>query len=110
MIRVNESYVREANDKIKWELSYDGLDEEDIEEGCGWYVATLGENPNNGNRCFASIGFSPDYADVEVWINGSFGNYTIDKNEGKSASAMKSYVQKNLSKYLGKLERWDDNY
>ena len=109
MIRVNESYVREANDKIKWELSYDGLDEEDIEEGCGWYVATLGENPNNGNRCFASIGVSPDYADVEVWINGSFGNYTLDKREGKSASAMKSYVQKNLSNYLGKLERWDDN-
>ena len=110
MIRVNESYIREANDKIKWELSYDGLDEEDIEEGNGWYVATLGENPKNGNRCFASIGFSSDYADVEVWINGSFGNYTLDKREGKSASAMKSYVQKNLSNYLGKLERWDDNY
>lgn len=100
------------SEQIRWKKSYDGLDDDDIEAGYCWVSATLGENKENNNRCFASIGYNPDehYADVEVWINGSFGNYTIDTHEGSSISAMKSYVTRNLSKYLRKLEMWDDNY
>ena len=106
--------IRELTESnsIRWEKNYDGLDDEDIKAGYCFVNATLGENKDNNNRCFASISYNPDehYADVEVWINGSYGNYTIDTHEGNSISAMKSYVAKHLKTYLRNLEMWDDNY